>query len=419
MSKLLLSTTLLTRKEFADEGNELIRVIEERKEDVNQVVSKYNRQKAVCESLEKIDVDEFIRQGRRAISKVSRLADVEKVAWDTGVILKIVTRPLVVRGLDKEDVGVDNYEIGRFAIYIDFSVRPSEFLRHGIRTVNLSYTCGDCHAPCIEDGFACWGNMQDDINRNLLDGDLYEMVKNILDFIKSPNSDNGYRSHSHFYSNREASPYSEHATEGAKRANEDEVQRILRAELEGEHIMWSPPPIEMFDINKNDLTEFDPDPQKQVTEQDNGYYLQIPRSLRISSILDALQASEIGRDPALQLHDLFVGIMISAIQPLKNTIDVGQEQCAVEFEIKADIKAGHIKGDFLLRLRATDKWQSNSFDIPIPLMSRPIKSCQFHVCHTVFFGIKKRTSHITFDRISWGPTVSSALFSEWYDSMTS
>jgi hypothetical protein len=110
-------------------------------------------------------IDEFAVDSKKRIIVTTKLLEVKKESWD---------RPRVA---------------GAYQIRIDFS--QNSYVK-GIEIINITKVYKHYQSPTINNSSPCWGNIGADIEREFKFNDIYQLITDLIDYIKSPNDGLGY-----------------------------------------------------------------------------------------------------------------------------------------------------------------------------------------------------------------------------------
>lgn len=88
------------------------------------------------------------------------------------------------------------HELGRFAIRIDNELNQ-------ISVTNLTYKYQSYDLPTIKDGHCCWGNIYNDIVKDLSEYNLIEFINDMIGYIEAPSNQSAYIRWDAFFKNRE------------------------------------------------------------------------------------------------------------------------------------------------------------------------------------------------------------------------
>lgn len=109
--------------------------------------------------------------------------------FDTDMYQRVIitTKPILVKALKwllPKDAGV-------YQIRIDFNI---ENWKDAIKILNTTRHYNGYDSPTISNGRPCWGNIARDIENEFNTQDLYELVIDLIDYIRSPDTSAGYLS---------------------------------------------------------------------------------------------------------------------------------------------------------------------------------------------------------------------------------
>lgn len=130
--------------------------------------------------------EEFMADNRVAINRLKKDERVERFEVDAKGRVIVTTVQLSTK---KEDEWIRARRIGQFQIRIDFKETDPN---NAIRVLNIYKRYNNYDSPTISNTRCCWGNIHDDIQRDLADKDLYELVSDMIAYCMSPNDDDGY-----------------------------------------------------------------------------------------------------------------------------------------------------------------------------------------------------------------------------------
>lgn len=121
------------------------------------------------------------------IDRLTKEALIEKFDTDMYQRVIITTKPILVKGVGwslPKDAGV-------YQIRIDFNI---EDWKQAIKILNITQSYNGYDSPTISGGRPCWGNIARDIENEFNTQDLYELVIDLIDYIRSPDTTAGYLS---------------------------------------------------------------------------------------------------------------------------------------------------------------------------------------------------------------------------------
>src|SRR3990167_118698 len=168
--------TLQTNKKLIEDNKKKMRVMEDKVVNLEQ---KYN-------SLTQVKRSELVSKYRKIITLLKKSPEIEKFETDIDKRVIITTKPLFVQKTTWDKPR----EIGRFQIRIDFS--KTEISGGGVQILNITQRYQSYDNPTINNTSPCWGNIGPDITNEFQTQDLYELVLDLIDYIRSPNESSGF-----------------------------------------------------------------------------------------------------------------------------------------------------------------------------------------------------------------------------------
>jgi len=112
---------------------------------------------------------------------------IEKFETDMYQRVIITTKPILVKGLK----WLLSKNAGVYQIRIDFNI---DNWQQAIQILNITKNYQGYDSPTISNAKPCWGNIGGDIENEFNTQDLYELVIDLIDYIRSPNTDAGFLS---------------------------------------------------------------------------------------------------------------------------------------------------------------------------------------------------------------------------------
>jgi len=168
-----------------EEEEQMVKTMEEKAKKLRIVTQNKTNLEEKFNILTQTKRAELVASYRRVITKLKKYPLIDKFSVDSYKRVIITTTPLTVvkDGWDKPK------EIGRYQIRIDFSENS---YHEAIQILNIDQRFGDYDSPTILRTKPCWGNIGQDIENEFSSQDLYELIIDLIDYIKSPETRAGY-----------------------------------------------------------------------------------------------------------------------------------------------------------------------------------------------------------------------------------
>lgn len=128
---------------------------------------------------------ELVAKYRRIVTQLKTSPYINKFYTDRDMRVYFVTNMLTV----KKESWPKAKEAGMYEIRIDFSKGNYS---DGIRILNLTQRYNEYDSPTIIDTKPCWGNLGGDMENEFNSQDLFELVNDLVDYIRSEKEANGY-----------------------------------------------------------------------------------------------------------------------------------------------------------------------------------------------------------------------------------
>lgn len=161
------------------------RTIKEKERRLENLKKKKSQLEETYKKLNDKDKNAFIEEYRSHITKLKMDDRIEKFEIDAAKRIVVTTNPLHIR---KHYWRKDRIA-GKYQIRIDFS--KSSFY-DAIQVLNITQRLEYYDSPTISDTDCCWGNMETDMDNDFRTHNLYEIVSDMIDYISSPNDNDGY-----------------------------------------------------------------------------------------------------------------------------------------------------------------------------------------------------------------------------------
>jgi hypothetical protein len=131
----------------------------------------------------KLDV---LNEYRKTVTKLKLLDLVETFDVDKKKRIFIITKPIEIVKSTWKKAKI----AGRYQIMIDFS---KSTIKDGIRAINIDRFHITYDHPNLTSGYFCWGSeLSIDLEKEFKEQDLYEIVTDVIDLLRSPNDESGY-----------------------------------------------------------------------------------------------------------------------------------------------------------------------------------------------------------------------------------
>lgn len=163
----------LDRKELEN----VKRVLDSHKRETSFLKKKYNYLQT--------EKPQLVISYKKTIQELISKGGVDEVAIDSKKRIIITTKPLKV----KKEKWHRAKTAGQYQIRIDFS---KESFRDGIEILNITRFFKHYQSPTISGTKPCWGNIADDIDFEFKIQDIFQLVTDLIDYIKSPKDSAGF-----------------------------------------------------------------------------------------------------------------------------------------------------------------------------------------------------------------------------------
>jgi hypothetical protein len=127
----------------------------------------------------------LIENYTEVIQHLLRTRTIEAFEVDSRKRIVITTTPLLI----KKPHWKRAKNAGKYQIRINFSQQD---FKAGIGILNITQAYAHYQSPTISHTEPCWGNIAGDIELEFQTGDIYQLVLDLIDYIKSPNDQAGY-----------------------------------------------------------------------------------------------------------------------------------------------------------------------------------------------------------------------------------
>lgn len=142
---------------------------------------------------------ELVEKYRKDVTRLKQHPYIEKFEVDTERRVVITTRPIMI----KQEDWVEEKNAGRYQIRIDFS---KSSYREAIRVLNITQRHKEYDSPTILSTSPCWGNTDEDFDKEFKEQNLFELVIDLIDYISSPIDHHGFSKWNQFFENAKPWP---------------------------------------------------------------------------------------------------------------------------------------------------------------------------------------------------------------------
>lgn len=172
-------------KEKEDEIAEDTKYLEEKEKRIKKNIYKKNILKEKRDSFLRDKGDSFKKNLQEAILLIKKTLPVKSIQLYSKKRILITTKMLKVFGFGWKKPR----NIGKYQIRIDFS---QSFFKDGIKILNITQRFKNHDSPTICDTNPCYGNVSSDIEEEFNSLDLHGLISDLIDYIVSPRTIDGY-----------------------------------------------------------------------------------------------------------------------------------------------------------------------------------------------------------------------------------
>jgi hypothetical protein len=158
--------------------------LKQKKQNIEKIEIKIKELKNRCKELNK-NKAELKKHYQTVIDRL--LKDGQISSFDTDMYQRVIvtTKPISI----SKPGWLTKNEAGIYKIRIDFD---KDYFCNAIQILNITRSYSGFDSPTIQNTHPCWGNIGPDIENDFNAQDLYELVKDLIDYIQSPNTQDGY-----------------------------------------------------------------------------------------------------------------------------------------------------------------------------------------------------------------------------------
>lgn len=132
-----------------------------------------------------VEKPKLVTNYKDIIKSLMETDEIEEVAIDSKRRIIVTTKPLKV----KKEHWPEERVAGVYQIRLDFSKSAYD---RGIEFLNITQGYGHYQSPTISHTKACWGNIGTDIDFDFKTHDIFQLVLDLIDYIRSPHDSAGY-----------------------------------------------------------------------------------------------------------------------------------------------------------------------------------------------------------------------------------
>lgn len=132
-----------------------------------------------------VEKPKLVTSYKDVIKSLMETDEIEEVAIDSKRRIIVTTKPLKI----KKESWPEERIAGVYQIRLDFS--KSSYDR-GIEFLNITQGYSQYQSPTISHTRACWGNISTDIDFDFKTHDIFQLVLDLIDYIRSPHDSAGY-----------------------------------------------------------------------------------------------------------------------------------------------------------------------------------------------------------------------------------
>lgn len=132
-----------------------------------------------------VEKPKLVTSYKDVIKSLMETDEIEEVAIDSKRRIIVTTKPLKI----KKESWPEERIAGVYQIRLDFS--KSSYDR-GIEFLNITQGYSQYQSPTISHTRACWGNIGTDIDFDFKTHDIFQLVLDLIDYIRSPHDSAGY-----------------------------------------------------------------------------------------------------------------------------------------------------------------------------------------------------------------------------------